>query len=242
MRRGTVRQVPWLAYGGDLERRDDGRRKHQPKDLVWDAARDALLGTAQAAAEVAGQASVSRRREVPEELGAVFLNLADAYEAGLWLYWVTSAEVIAVPRPAVHTDERERLHSADGPAIDWPGGERYYYLHGVEVPTQVVETPAARLDPRLVLFERNADVRREIVRKIGIERICDALGAQCIDRQGDYELLLLDLQDGRERPFLKMKNPSIGVYHVEGVAPDCRTVAEALAWRNGTNAPPSVLT
>jgi hypothetical protein len=92
------------------------------------------------------------------------------------------------------------------------------------------------------LKERNVQVRREIVRKIGIERVCEALEAECLDRQGNYELLLLDLQDGRTRPFLKMKNPSIGVYHIEGVAPECRTVAEALAWRNQSDVPPTVLT
>jgi hypothetical protein len=39
-----------------------------------------------------------------------------------------------------------------------------------------------------------------------------------------------------------MKNPSVGVYHIEGVSPECQTVAEALAWRNQSDVPPSVLT
>ncbi|MCY3018341.1 MAG: hypothetical protein NTW87_04815 [Planctomycetota bacterium] len=54
--------------------------------------------------------------------------------------------------------------------------------------------------------------------------------------------LLLDLGDRRMRPYLKMLNPSIGTWHVEGVTPSCTTVLEALAWRNGTDQPPAKLT
>ena len=169
-------------------------------------------------------------------------NLLDSYEAGLWQFWATATEIIALPRPTLVLSGG-RLHCEAGPAVSWHGSnQRYYFLNGVQVPEEIVETPASRLDPRLMLFERSADVRREIIRKIGIERICAAFKAQCVDRQGDYELLLLDLRDGRVRPFLKMKNPSIGVYHIEGVAPECRTVAEALAWRNQSDVPPQVLT
>lgn len=71
-------------------------------------------------------------------------------------------------------------------------------------------------------------MRREIVRKIGIERICKDLKAKVLESAGDYELLELDLQDGRFRPYLKMKNPSIGCYHIEGVPPDCDTLEKAL--------------
>ena len=68
------------------------------------------------------------------------------------------------------------------------------------------------------------------------------LGAKVADRQGDYELLLLDLGDKRNRPYLKMLNPSIGTWHVEGVHPDCATVEQALNWRNQTDVKPEVLT
>jgi hypothetical protein len=32
--------------------------------------------------------------------------------------------------------------------------------------------------------------------------------------------------------YLKMVNPSIGTFHVEGVDPQCATVEQALNWRN----------
>jgi hypothetical protein len=45
---------------------------------------------------------------------------------------------------------------------------------------------------------------------------------------------MVDYDDRGERPHLKMKNPSMDLWHIEGVHPDCKTVKEALAWRNGT--------
>jgi len=80
-----------------------------------------------------------------------------------------------------------------------------------------------------------------MVRKIGIDRICYKLGT-AIDKQGDYELLLIDIGDERKRPYLKMLNPSIGTWHVEGVHPHCKTVEQALNWRNQTEEKPEVLT
>jgi hypothetical protein len=106
-------------------------------------------------------------------------------------------------------------------------------LNGVRLPQEIVETLASELDPRLVTTIQNAEVRREFVRKVGIERICEGLNARCLDREGEYELLMLDLGDGRSRPYLKMRNPSIRVFHIEGVGPDCRTVSQALNFRNG---------
>ena len=170
-------------------------------------------------------------------------NLLDAYEAGLWQFWLARTEIIALPRPTLAMSGG-RLHCETGPAVSWhDSDQRYFCLNGVHVSEEIATTPAARLDPSLILHERNVDARREIIRKVGIERVCASSNAQCVDRWDDYELLMLDLRDGRVRPFLKMKNPSVpGIYHIEGVAPECRTVAEALAWRNQSDIPPSVLT
>ena len=214
------------------------------KFSVWCAATDVVRTIPLVAADHASYYTFGdpARVERNAELWGPFV---DACEAGLWLFWVTEEATVVVPRPTIHvegTGASARLHSDAGAAVHFPTGERYYFLHGVKVGAEIVETPAGVLDPRLILTERNAEVRREIVRKIGLERVCEALGARCVERRGDYELLLLDLRDGAPRPFLKMRNPSIGVYHVEGVAPECRTVAQALAWRNRTKRPPAILT
>ena len=127
------------------------------------------------------------------------------------------------------------LHSVDGPAVAYPDGWEIYALNGVRVPEALVMTKADDLDATrwCTTKESNAEIRREAVRKIGIERACQALKAKTIDKRGDYELIVFDIGDGRKRPHLKMLNPSIGVYHIEGVAPHIKTVQQAINWRSG---------
>jgi hypothetical protein len=138
-----------------------------------------------------------------------------------------------------------RLHKDGGPALSYADGFSVWALNGVRVSQELAETPHHKLDPAIILHEKNAEVRREIVRKIGIERISEALNSEVIDAKDGYELVVIDLQDEtkRRRPYLKMVNPSIeGVYHMEGVPPEIKTVDQALAWRNGTDKSPIVLT
>jgi len=129
-------------------------------------------------------------------------------------------------------NSNNQLHCESGPSVEYGDGYSMYNLNGVLVNRNIVETSFDRLDARLLLSERNAEVRREIVRKIGIERICKDLGAQVIEKGTDQigqpcELLKLDIGDGNKRPYLKMINPSIGTYHIEGVPPGCDTIEKA---------------
>ena len=58
-----------------------------------------------------------------------------------------------------------------------------------------------------------------------------------------YELLEVDLKGQTGAwPYLKMRNPSIPVWHLEAVARECKTVADALTFRNGTSVRPEFLT
>jgi hypothetical protein len=150
-----------------------------------------------------------------------------------WAWTFPDVVVFSAPPVELHTNAAGQLHCETGPAIKFADGWGVWSLNGVRVTQEIVETPASELDPQLVLTTQNAEWRREIVRKIGIERVCEALKAKSVDRDGDYELMLLNLGDRRARPFLKMRNPSIGVYHIEGVSPECRTVQQALNFRNG---------
>jgi hypothetical protein len=126
-----------------------------------------------------------------------------------------------------------RLHRDGGPALVYPDGFGLWRLNGVSVPEWLAAKPADQIDPTEILRVPNAEVRREFVRKVGITRICEATKARVVSSCGLYELLELDLSDGRRRPFLRMQNPSVDVVHIEGVHPSCRTVQEALNYRNG---------
>ena len=136
-------------------------------------------------------------------------------------------------------------HGDGRPSIEYRDGTKLYHLHGVEVDEHLVMTPARDLNANMIATISNAEVRREFVRKIGIERLVQELDHEVLDTQDTYSLLLLNIGTERDvmmRPYLRMENPSLAVWHVEGVHPDCKTVDDALAFRNGTKLKPTTLT
>jgi len=117
-------------------------------------------------------------------------------------------------------------------ALAYPDGWGVWAWNGVRVTEQIILHPDT-LTPQQIVQETNAQVRQVMVERIGIERVCQMFHAQAVDTHGTYQLLMLDLGDGRKRPYLKMVNPSVGCYHIEGVHPDCQTVQQAINWRAG---------
>ena len=162
-----------------------------------------------------------------------------AMHCGWWLPYENM--VIASEKPSGIHLLGARIHRDGGPAVLYRDGFSVWALNGVRVSQGIAETPADRLDAKLVLSEKNAEVRREIVRKIGVHRVVTTLGGKELETWGNYSLISLDLGDGRHRPYLKMLNPSTGTWHIEGVHPDCHTIEAALNWRNGTKETPTVL-
>jgi hypothetical protein len=141
---------------------------------------------------------------------------------------------IVSDRPILIRWKSKMLHCDNGPSVRFRDGYELYALNGVRVNKDIVMIPAEKLAPNLVLTEKNAEVRREIVRKIGIERVMQKLNAKIIDKWEEYELLELPIEGMRTKAvYLKMKNPSIGTYHVEGVPSDIKTCQAALSWRVG---------
>ena len=138
-------------------------------------------------------------------------------------------------RPLVLTvNARNQPHRADGPFQEWSDGSAIFALNGIFVPEWVVMTPVDQITKEMIVKETNADIRREIIRRIGNERLLKVFDYKVIDRLDDYELITFDIGDGRTRPFLKMINPSDPkLLHVEGVKPEIITVKAAISYRNG---------
>jgi hypothetical protein len=138
-------------------------------------------------------------------------------------------EVLWLPLPKLTKNAHNQCHADGRPAFCLPE-ESLYFLNGIPMEEWMVMTHAESIPPKKILEVINADQRRELLRKVGIERFIASVGAKEVDRYGDYTLLSIDFNGG-PRTYLKMLNPSIGVWHVEGVSNECRTVAEALRWR-----------
>jgi hypothetical protein len=159
----------------------------------------------------------------------------DAFLAGCWfLYW-TEDTLYWVAKPTLIKNVKGQMHCATGPAL-LSDVKPLWFWNNVLVDGQIILRPET-LTAEQIAKEPNAQVRQVMVERVGIERVCQLFKAKTLDTQGTYQLLGLTLGDGRVRPYLKMLNPSMpGIYHVEGVHPNCTTVQQALNWRNGFTA------
>jgi len=135
------------------------------------------------------------------------------------------------------------IHCDGGPAIEYADGNKIWALNGVVVPQWLAETPWNKLDAKQFLNIDNVEVRREFIRKFGVEKLCMDLGSKIIDKQDDYELHVIDLGGNTGKwPCLKMLNPSIGVWHMEWVDKNCKTVKDAIKFRNQSELTPEIVT
>ncbi len=127
------------------------------------------------------------------------------------------------------------LHKDGGPCLRYENDNfELYCLNGIIVPKDIACIPAEQLNPELLFTETNAEVRRQIILKIGIEKVLHDLNAKVLDEKEGYKLLGLKLgKEKRIRPYLKFMNATMeGIYHIEGVSPECQTVEDALKYRN----------
>lgn len=113
------------------------------------------------------------------------------------------------------------------------------WLNGVEVPGWAVYEDPQSWGMDILMRSTNADVQREVIRRMGEDRLMEVMGADCISKSADgmYHLMTMKRPDGHPSNhekwlFLKMENPSMpGVVHVEPVAPECETVEQAINYR-----------
>jgi len=150
-------------------------------------------------------------------------------------FWTLDSVCFASERPTViNRNERGQLHCENGPSIAYPSGWGLWHLNGIAMTEAQITTPAEKLDSTACLKETNVDVRRELIRKIGVEMMLSHLSHRVLDTRGDYSVLSIDFPDlVRDARYLKMLNPSIGVWHLEGIERECNTVQQALNWRAG---------
>jgi len=124
------------------------------------------------------------------------------------------------------------LHNEDGMSVKYADGFGCYSLNGIPMKEEYILTTKDKITTKMVLSEENIDQRRELIRKVGLERL--ALEGKIVHQMGDYKLVdmgkILTLRE--YAPYLLMKNPSLdNTWHMEGVSRDCKTVDQALHYR-----------
>ena len=155
----------------------------------------------------------------------------ESFCAGCWnLYW-TEDTLYWWSHPKIFKNSRNQLHCETGPAL-LSDCEDLFFLNGVMMEELHVMTRAEDITAQQILAETNVEVRRELLRKVGVERFLEVAKHEVLNTQENYSLLEIELHpDTPKVRYLKMQNPSIKVWHVEKVNKKCQTVQEAINWR-----------
>jgi len=158
-----------------------------------------------------------------------------AFHAGLWLYWITPTHVICVEQPSLSV-ENDRLHRSDGPAVEWPAGELYWFWRGTQVPQSWIEDRPS-LDAKTALTWPNMEQRRVACADIvGWTRILAELDADVIDADGDPQigtLVEVTLPDLPNRARFLRVTCGTGREFAVGVPPNINSAMSAQAWMQG---------
>jgi hypothetical protein len=138
-------------------------------------------------------------------------------------------------------DERNRPHSDNGPSHRWRDGLELYYVHGVKVTKQIVDTPET-LTVKQIEQEENSEVRRVMIERFGQARFLQESGAKAISTEllGGREYTLYRKEVNDDEPILMVRcinataEPD-GTFHKYfiRVPPDTKTALSAVAWTFG---------
>lgn len=212
--------------GDQVRRQVSDQIWHQDPDRIWDQIRAQIQDQIQDQIRVRIRAKVRARngdhvgdqvsRAVAGQHGTDWLAYYDflgthcglaeagrlagmmrvARSAGWW--WPFEDAVILTERPtALHRDRQARLHCEDGPALVYPDGFAIWAWHGVRVPEDLIATG---WDTARILRERNAEVRRCAIERLGWDRFIKDSGltrvASCPDPGNPpHHLALYELSD-----------------------------------------------
>ena len=215
---------------------------------AWSAAESAAWSAAESAAEVNALGAFNHPTQA--KLAAIWLPMIDAFDSGLWLYWITPTIVICVEQPSLHISNN-RLHREDGPAVEWPT-EKYWFWKGVQVTQSVIEHPG-KITAKSIIKESNTEVRRVMIERYGYIRYVKDFGGVLVheDRAGKLwktgsrptngrrfispegsaervdEIAVVEVVNGTREPDGTLK------HYFLSVPPDMERATQAVAWTYG---------
>jgi hypothetical protein len=134
-------------------------------------------------------------------------------------------------------DERGRLHSENGPALQYPDGFAIWAWHGLRVPADLIVHPEL-ITTKRITQEQNAELRRVMLERYGLERYMRDMGAKRVqgddygnlyrvELAGDEPIVMVEVENSTPEPDGTMK------MYMLRVPPMCTTAREAVAWTFG---------
>lgn len=124
--------------------------------------------------------------ELPQDLHDKLHATAEVVKTCGW-WWGFEDRVILCERPVEQHFNREesRLDNIAGPAIRFADGYSVYVVRGVRVPASVVEDDPETWDIQSILSERNAEISRIMIERLGHVRFMEKTGAK-LRNQDDF--------------------------------------------------------
>lgn len=185
--------------------------------------------------------------EIPDDILVKYKKWERTCQIGM-IYPLDGLTIVCKKPKALHLNEDRALHCDGGAALEYGGlgNFKIYVLNGVRVPQWLAETPSHQIDVSRYNELSNADTKAEFVRKVGVEAFVEI--SKKIDtyenydekeyewwHKSQYELYDMSfLYPSYDYcPHLKMLNQTTGVWHVEAVSPNCRTLRDAIKERFG---------
>ena len=156
-----------------------------------------------------------------------------AREGGWW--WPFEGGVVLTEKPtSIKLDERMRLHSVEGPAVTYTDDYAVYCYHGIQVTKDVIMSPES-ITPERVDNETNAEMRRVLLERFGLERYLKSGGATMIHEdsfgklwrknvKGDDPVVMVEVQNSTPEPDGTTKT------YMLPVPPDTLTAKGGVAW------------
>lgn len=149
---------------------------------------------------------------------------------------ILSKTMIAGEYAAVVYDHNRRPHSVNGvPAVKYSDGSEDFYWHGVKIPEFIARRPE-EISVDLIEAEDNAEIRRVMIERYGLQRYMKDCGAVRIHKDECGELFKKNMGQGEEAMvFVKVKNStpepdgSIKDYFLR-VPPRTKKAREGIAW------------
>lgn len=163
-------------------------------------------------------------------------NWAVAQSLAIHCGWIFPYEKVCFvcERPIkISYDNEQRIHAEGEAAVQFADGYSIYVYHGVKLPEQYGKLHPEEWQPKWLLEENNAELRRVLIQGIGYSRIIEQLQAVELDSWQEYTLLKISSDIDVEPIYLlKMTCPSTQRIHVLRVPPDIQSAQDAICWVN----------
>jgi hypothetical protein len=183
---------------------------------------------------------VLARSEKDRAFVEAMIRFSRAQSGCFW--YADSVEAVLSDRPTrLHFDDRMRIHSVTGPAIQYvPNtseaglGFSIYAIHGITVPRKLVENRDS-ITVEEIEREQNQEVRRIMVEAYGAQRYLENSNAEMIHADLSGQLWRKNMPNDEPLVMVRVKNStpepdgSIKVYWLR-VPPTVLTAQEGVAW------------